>query len=151
MKQDSKMELIIDSNSENESFARVCVAAFAARLDPTMEEIADIKTAVSEAVTNCIIHGYENREGKIRICCELHEQTLHVEVEDKGVGIADVKRALEPLYTTKPEQERSGMGFSFMEAFMDELAVTSELGCGTRVVMEKEIGKAGRYGYSGAD
>ena len=147
----SRMELRIESSSENESFARICVAAFAARLDPTLEEIEDIKTAVSEAVTNCIIHGYEEREGEIRIGCQIEERRLRVEIEDTGVGIVDIKQAMEPLFTTKPELERSGMGFAFMEAFMDELAVTSEPGRGTRVVMEKEIGKAGSYGHSGTD
>ncbi len=147
----TSMELRIGSSSENESLARVCVAAFAARLDPTLEEIADIKTAVSEAVTNCIIHGYEGSEGEIRISCSIEEKRLHVEVEDQGVGIMDIKQAMEPLFTTKPELERSGMGFAFMEAFMDELSVTSSPGQGTKVVMEKEIGKAGLYGYSGTD
>lgn len=151
MEHNSKMELTIESRSENESFARVCIAAFAARLDPTLEEIADIKTAVSEAVTNSIIHGYENGEGDIRIRCEIAGNKLKVEVEDAGIGIRDVAKAMEPLFTTKPEQERSGMGFSFMEAFMDELAVTSEPGRGTKVVMEKQIGKAGPHGYSGTD
>lgn len=151
MERNSKMELIIESRSENESFARVCIAAFAARLDPTLEEIADIKTAVSEAVTNCIIHGYEEAEGDIRLRCEISGQKIRVEIEDAGVGIKDVEKAMEPLFTTKPEAERSGMGFSFMEAFMDELAVTSEPGRGTRVVMEKEIGKAGPHGNSGTD
>lgn len=151
MERKEKLELKIDSFSENESLARVCVAAFAARLDPTLEEIADIKTAVSEAVTNCIIHGYENGEGEIRIRCTIEGKKIRVEVEDAGIGIPDVRKAMEPLYTTKPEQERSGMGFSFMEAFMDELAVTSEPGCGTKVVMEKQIGKAGPYEYSGTD
>ncbi len=147
----ASMELRIGSSSENESLARICVAAFAARLDPTLEEIADIKTAVSEAVTNCILHGYEEGEGDIYIRCKIEEKRLYVEVEDKGVGIADIRQAMEPLFTTKPELERSGMGFSFMEAFMDELSVISSPGAGTKVSMEKEIGKAGSYGYSGTD
>ncbi|MCI8625354.1 MAG: anti-sigma F factor [Lachnospiraceae bacterium] len=147
----ASMELRIGSSSENESLARICVAAFAARLDPTLEEIADIKTAVSEAVTNCILHGYEEGEGDIYIRCKIEEKRLYVEVEDKGVGIADIRQAMEPLFTTKPELERSGMGFAFMEAFMDELSVISSPGAGTKVSMEKEIGKAGSYGYSGTD
>ena len=135
----ASMELRIGSSSENESLARICVAAFAARLDPTLEEIADIKTAVSEAVTNCILHGYEEGEGDIYIRCKIEEKRLYVEVEDKGVGIADIRQAMEP------------MGFAFMEAFMDELSVISSPGAGTKVSMEKEIGKAGSYGYSGTD
>ena len=134
------MELIIDSKSENESFARVVVASFVARLDPTLEEIADIKTAVSEAVTNCIIHGYEGKEGKIYIKCTLNGNKLTLLVNDEGVGIEDIHKAMEPMYTTKPQLERSGMGFSFMEAFMDELVVSSEVNRGTTVIMKKLIG-----------
>ena len=151
MNRDTKMELMIESSSENEGLARTCVAAFVTRLDPTMEEMADIKTAVSEAVTNCIIHGYEQQKGMIHIRCQISGRKVRVEAEHAGVGIRDIRQAMEPLYTSKPELERSGMGFSFMQAFMDELAVTSEPGCGTRVVMEKEIGKAGLYGHSGTD
>ena len=137
---DNTMELIIDSKSENESFARVVVASFVARLDPTLEEIADIKTAVSEAVTNCIIHGYEGKKGKIYIKCTLVGNTLTLLVNDEGVGIEDIHKAMEPMYTTKPQLERSGMGFSFMEAFMDELVVSSELNKGTTITMKKLIG-----------
>lgn len=115
------LELIIDSKSENESFARVAVAAFCTRLDPTLEEITDIKTAVSEAVTNCIVHGYEGGKGKIYINVNITGNTAEVIVKDNGIGIENIEKAMEPLYTTKPEQERSGMGFSFMEAFMDEI------------------------------
>lgn len=138
---DNTMELIIDSKSENESFARVVVASFVARLDPTLEEIADIKTAVSEAVTNCIIHGYEGKKGKIYIKCTLDGNTLTLLVNDEGVGIEDIHKAMEPMYTTKPQLERSGMGFSFMEAFMDKVEVESAPGEGTTVRMEKTIGK----------
>lgn len=127
------------SISKNESFARVVVAAFVTRLNPTLEEIADIKTAVSEAVTNSIIHGYENREGRIQIETHIVEDTVTVIVMDYGVGIANVNKAMEPLYTSKPELERSGMGFAFMEAFMDELFVESEVGKGTKVTMRKVI------------
>ena len=128
------VKLEFESRSHNEQFARVVTAVFAARLDPTVEEIEDIKTAVSEAVTNAVIHGYEKEEGIVRLFL-----TAEV-VEDDGVGIADIRRAMEPLYTSKPSRERSGMGFSFMEAFMDEVDVESEPGKGTRVRMVKKIG-----------
>lgn len=130
-----------DSISNNESFARVVVAAFVARLNPTLMEIADIKTAVSEAVTNSIIHGYENKEGRIKIETHIVEDTVTIIVTDNGVGIENIERAMEPMYTSKPELERSGMGFAFMEAFMDELFVESEMSGGTVVTMRKVIGK----------
>ena len=136
----NKMHLEIDSKSENESFARVAVAAFCTRLDPTIEEIADIKTAVSEAVTNCVVHGYEGKEGTITIECIIEDDWVTVLVHDDGVGIENINKAMEPLYTSKPELERSGMGFSFMEAFMDELEVNSKLGFGTTITMKKRIG-----------
>ena len=135
----NEMMLEFDSKSENEGFARSTVAAFAARLDPTLEEISDIKMAVSEAVTNAIIHGYENKPGKIQIRCKISGSTITIEICDKGIGIADIEKAKEPLYTTKPEWERSGMGFTFMETFMDHLTVDSEPGKGTKIVMEKQI------------
>ncbi len=135
------MKLIIESNSENEAFARTVVAAYITRLDPTLEELADVKTAVSEAVTNSIIHGYCGTDGEIEIICEIDGQDVYIEVADRGVGIADINKAMEPLYTTKPEWERSGMGFAFMEAFMDDLEVFSEVGKGTRVKLKKHIGK----------
>lgn len=135
----NEMELTFDSLSENESFARIAVAAFAAQLNPTIEEISDIKTAVSEAVTNSIIHGYDGRVGKINIKCSIFENVLTVEVSDQGIGIEDIEQAMQPLYTTRPELERSGMGFAFMEAFMDELLVYSETGAGTRIYMKKKI------------
>ena len=106
-KNSNSFEIIFDSKSENESFARVVVAAFCTRLDPTLEEISDIKTAVSEAVTNCIVHGYEGREGKISLKCELNDNELTIEVHDDGVGIDDIERAMEPMYTSKPQLERS--------------------------------------------
>ena len=138
-----KNEIIMEfsSNSENESLARTVISAFVARLDPTLEELADIKTAVSEAVTNAIIHGYEGEVHSICIRCRIEGKTLYVEVEDEGKGIEDVKQAMEPLFTTKPEQDRSGMGFSFMEAFMDELEVISKPHVGTLVKMRKTIGE----------
>lgn len=141
MRHENKMELVFESRSVNEGFARVAVAAFMTQLNPTLEEVSDVKTAVSEAVTNAIIHGYEKEVKKIWIRCHLIEQTLYIEVEDKGQGIADVTKAMEPLFTTKPELERSGMGFSFMEAFMDGIEVESEVGRGTIVKMQKIIGK----------
>ncbi|MDD7402358.1 MAG: anti-sigma F factor [Butyribacter sp.] len=135
------MKLIMESISENESFARTVVAAYITRLDPTLEELADVKTAVSEAVTNSIIHGYCGKNGEIEIICGIEGKEVTIQVSDKGVGIPDIEKAMEPLYTTKPEWERSGMGFAFMEAFMDVLEVISEVGKGTTVLMRKEIGK----------
>ena len=134
------MDMKIDSLSENEEFARVVVAVFASRLNPTLEEIDDIKTAVSEAVTNAVIHGYQNGTGVIGLCAEAEDQVLTVTVKDQGVGIPDVKAAMEPMYTTAPDGERSGMGFSFMEAFMDSVEVQSSPGEGTAVIMKKRIG-----------
>ena len=139
MKNTNEMTLIFDSRPVNEGLARVAVASFCTQLNPTLEEVADLKTAVSEAVTNCIIHAYEGQVHKIRLTCRLEERTLTVEVADQGVGIADVKKAMEPLYTTKPEADRSGMGFTFMEAFMDEVSVESKVGEGTTVHMKKII------------
>ena len=135
----NEMILEFDSKSENEGFARITVAAFVARLDPTLEEISDIKMAVSEAVTNAIIHGYENKAGKIKICCQIKGNMITIEIHDNGVGISDIEKAKEPLYTTRPEWERSGMGFTFMETFMDHLTVISEVGKGTTIVMDKQI------------
>lgn len=152
----NEAEIVFDAISSNESFARTAVAAFVSHLNLTVDEMADIKTAVSEAVTNAIIHGYENLDGygihgdqkpfdamihpgKVRMCCTLEEGILHIEVSDTGKGIENIEKAMEPLYTTRPEMERSGMGFSFMEAFMDELEVESEPGVGTTVHMKKKI------------
>ena len=148
-KTNNEMELVFDAVSINESLARVAVAAFVTEKNPTLEELSDIKTAVSEAVTNAIIHGYENDKRytvtcndaqRVRLYCSFTGNMLTIEIEDKGVGIIDVEQAMEPLFTTKPEQERSGMGFSFMEAFMDELEVESTVGEGTLIRMQKEIG-----------
>lgn len=135
----NKMHLEFESKSENEKFARVTAAAFVTRLDPTMEEISDLKTAVSEAVTNAIVHGYEGGEGMVHMEVEIEERTVTVTVWDDGVGIEDITQAMEPLFTTKPEEDRAGMGFMFMEAFMDELQVFSEVGKGTRIIMKKTI------------
>jgi stage II sporulation protein AB (anti-sigma F factor) len=129
----------IPSLSTNESFARAAVAAFCSSLNPTIEEISDIKTAVSEAVTNAIIHGYENSVGDIEIQCRIKNSTVEIIIEDYGCGIVNVDKAKEPLYTTKPELERSGMGFAVMETFMDELVVLSEKDVGTKVIMRKKI------------
>ncbi len=144
----NRMILEFESKSQNESFARTVVAAFAATMDPTIEELADIKTAVSEAVTNSIIHGYVDCIGMITMRCFINGNELAVEVEDSGVGIENISKAIEPLYTSRPELERSGMGFSFMEAFMDELEVESVVGKGTLVKMKKLIGKQGIKGYT---
>ncbi|MCI5650536.1 MAG: anti-sigma F factor [Fusicatenibacter sp.] len=138
----NKMSLEFESRACNESFARVSVAAFLAQLNPTMEEVADVKTAVSEAITNAIIHAYDSQVKKIRLDCELEGNVIRVCVTDYGKGIEDVEKAMEPMYTTRPDLERSGMGFSFMEAFMDRLEVDSTPGHGTVVRMEKCIGRA---------
>lgn len=135
------MEIEFLAVSQNEGLARVAVASFISTQNPTLEEISDVKTAVSEAVTNAIIHGYEGQSGNITMRCWLLEKFLHIEVEDKGKGIVNIEKAMEPLFTTKPEMERSGMGFAFMEAFMDKLEVESIVGVGTKVTMEKELGR----------
>lgn len=136
---ENEMKLELMSKSCNEAFARIAVAAFASQLDPTIEEIADIKTAVSEAVTNCIIHGYENTLGIIKIHCMIKEHSIIIEIADSGVGIEDIHLAKEPLYTSKPNLERSGMGFTIMQSFMDELNVESVINLGTKVTMKKKI------------
>ena len=153
----NEMALEFDAISSNESLARVAVSAFVSSINPTLEELNDIKTAVSEAVTNAIIHCYENlygygkygekkpayiviHPGKVRLRCTLTEDVLEIEVADDGCGIEDIDKAMEPLYTTKPLLERSGMGFAFMEAFMDDLEVESEPGHGTVVRMKKKLG-----------
>lgn len=140
MENTNEMSIEFDSRSCNEGFARVAVAAFCTQLNPTLEEVADVKTAVSEAITNSIIHGYENEVHKIRIECKTVGHELYLTVIDHGKGIEDVKKAMEPLFTTKPEWNRSGMGFAFMEAFMDEVVVVSEIGRGTEVHMKKTVG-----------
>lgn len=137
------MRVEFDSISANEAFARVTVAAFMTQMNPSMEEVADVKTAVSEAVTNAIIHGYGGEVHKILIEGEIDGALLSLRITDQGVGIRDVAKAMEPLYTSRPELERSGMGFLFMEAFMDEVQVESEPGKGTAVTMKKQIGQRG--------
>ena len=138
---ENEMKLEFISKSSNESFARITIAAFAAQLDPTIEELADIKTAVSEAVTNCIIHGYENRLGVVKMSAKLHDDEIEIEISDNGKGIANIEMAKEPLYTTKPNLERSGMGFTIMESFMDSVKIESVVGLGTKVTMTKKIKK----------
>ncbi|MDE5873577.1 MAG: anti-sigma F factor [Lachnospiraceae bacterium] len=140
MNNTSEMVVEFSGEAQNESFARMVVAAFITRTNPTLEEVSDIKTAVSEAVTNSIIHGYEKSSGMISIRTRVDGRMVYIEVKDNGKGIEDIKKAMEPLYTSKPQEDRSGMGFSFMEAFMDGLTVESEYGVGTIVKMWKEIG-----------
>ena len=138
---ENEMKLEFASKSNNEAFARITVAAFASQLDPTIEELADIKTAVSEAVTNCIIHGYENSDGVVKITSKIFANTIEIEISDSGKGIEDVELARKPLYTTKGNLERSGMGFTIMESFMDEVHIESVVGLGTKITMKKLIKK----------
>lgn len=139
MKTENYIKISFPSKSVNEAFARSCIAAFCAQLDPTVEQINDIKTSVSEAVTNAIVHGYKNTVGIIYITAAINQNTLTVKIVDKGVGIEDVKKAMEPMYTGDPNSERAGIGFMVMSSFMDTLKVKSSLGKGTRVVMTKKI------------
>lgn len=148
MRDTNEMKIEFDSCSENEGFARVAAAAFLTQLNPTVEEVSDVKTAVSEAVTNAVIHGYEGKlldaDGavhKIVMVCRIEKKKFTLEIRDNGVGIEDIRKAREPMYTSKPELDRSGMGFAFMEAFMDEVCVESAPGEGTVVTMTKTIGK----------
>ena len=142
MKSENYMNLEFPSRSANEGFARAAAACFAAQFDPTLEEVNDVKTAVSEAVTNCIVHAYENKVGKIYITVSLYDEGLvKIKIRDKGRGIEDVKKAMEPLYTTAAG-ERAGLGFAVMESFMDKVRVHSKAGQGTSVILEKRI--AGR-------
>lgn len=141
--QRNEMETTFLSLAENESFARVVIAAFAVQMSPTVSEIADIKTAVSEAVTNAIVHGYEGVSGMVTLRARIDDHNLTVEVQDKGKGISNIEQAMEPFYTSHPEQERSGMGFAVMQTFMDELHVDSAPGQGTTVRMRKRIRNGG--------
>ena len=134
-----EIKISFPASSENECFARTAVSAFISRLDPHIDELADIRTAVSEAVTNCIIHGYEEQEGIIKIECKLFANSVEIVISDEGKGIEDINKAKEPLYTSKPDLERSGMGFTIMESFMDEMKVESILGIGTKVTMKKML------------
>lgn len=139
MKYQNFMKLSFPSKSANEGFARAAVAAFCAQLDPTVEQINDVKTSVSEAVTNCIVHGYRDTFGVIYITATIKEDTVTIKIADKGVGIEDVSKAMQPLFTTDPKGERAGIGFAIMQSFMDSVKVKSALGKGTRVVMTKKI------------
>ncbi|MBS4960631.1 MAG: anti-sigma F factor [Clostridiales bacterium] len=140
MRFENEMRLTFLSRSENEAFARVTAAAFFARLDPPVSDISDIKTAVSEAVTNAIIHGYEsNRDGMVTIFCGYIGSRIYIDVTDEGRGIEDIAKARQPLFTTKPEEDRSGMGFTVMETFMDSVSIWSEPGKGTKVSMMKQL------------
>ena len=139
MVQENHMQVSFDAKSVNEGLARMIVTAFMADMNPTLDQIADVKTAVSEAVTNAIIHGYDEEGTQVELTCDQNGQQLVVTVEDQGVGIETLDQAMQPFYTSKPELERSGMGFAFMEAFMDKVEVRSRKGEGTRVVMWKYI------------
>ena len=136
---DNEMKLEFVSKTNNEAFARIAVAAFVSQLDPTIDELSDIKTAVSEAVTNSIIHGYEDEEGIVKITAKLFGNTVEIEVSENGKGIANIEEARKPLYTSKPNMERSGMGFTIMESFMDYVNVESAVGLGTKITMKKKI------------
>ena len=135
----NKMNLKFSSLSENESFARLAVVSFCSNKIKDLEDISDIKTCVSEAVTNCIVHAYFGTIGEIEISCELTDEKVVIEIVDSGVGIEDINEAKKPFFTSKPEMERSGMGFTIMEGFMDEMEIVSELGKGTRVRLVKKI------------
>lgn len=135
----NRVQICMDSRSVNESFARMAAAAFVAPIDPTYGELSDIKTAVSEAVTNAIIHGYKHENGQVELIFTLEERKLTIQITDRGAGILDIDAARTPLFTTKPELERSGMGFTVMESFMDEVTVTSKPNEGTTVVMVKQF------------
>lgn len=136
---DNEMKLEFTSKTSNEAFARITVAAFAAQLDPTIDELSDIKTAVSEAVTNSIIHGYDDEDGIVKIEAKIFANNIEIVISDRGKGIENVEMAMRPLYTSKPNLERSGMGFTIMESFMDEVKVESAIGFGTKVIMKKKI------------
>ncbi len=136
---DNEMKLEFTSKTSNEAFARITVAAFAAQLDPTIDELSDIKTAVSEAVTNSIIHGYDDEDGIVKIEAKIFANNIEIVISDRGKGIENVEMAMRPLYTSKPDLERSGMGFTIMESFMDEVKVESVIGFGTKVIMKKKI------------
>ena len=141
MQFDNEARVFFPAKSENESFARIFASGFFSQLDPTIAEMSEIKTAVSEAVTNAIIHGYENKNGAVELFCGFHKRILYIEVADNGIGIADIPQARTPLYTSKPEMERSGMGFTVMETFMDTVRIESILGKGTRIFMSKTLAK----------
>ena len=140
MKNENFFKISFPSRSVNESFARMTIAAFCMQFDPDIEQMNDIKTAVSEAVTNCVVHAYPDTQGTIYITAKLKNNTLTISVRDKGVGIADIRQAMQPMYTTDTKSERAGLGFAVMLTFMDKVKVYSSQGKGTRVVMTKNIG-----------
>ncbi|MBQ1989237.1 MAG: anti-sigma F factor [Clostridia bacterium] len=147
MKLKNKFNMTLEARSANESFARACVSAFATQLDPTLEEISDIKTAISEAVTNCIVHAYKEKLGKIYITAEIYEENvIKIKIRDKGCGIENIEKAMEPLYTTIGG-ERAGLGFAVMQSFMDSVKVVSRIGKGTSVTMSKKISR--RFNVNG--
>lgn len=134
------MKVVFPSLSENERFARIAVSGFLSFIDPKVDELADIKTAVSEAVTNCIVHGYPDEVGQIELTVKVFEDNIvRIKVSDKGCGIEDIDKAMQPLFTTKPEEDRAGLGFAVMESFMDKIKVKSKLGKGTAVTLEKTV------------
>lgn len=141
MMYDNQMTVSFLSKSQNEAFARAVTAAFVTQLDPTISDISDIKTAVSEAVTNAVIHGYENKEGMIHLFCGYQKNTIYIEIIDFGKGIENLEQARQPLFTSKPELERSGMGFTVMEMFMDEVEIETSLEKGTKIRMKKILKK----------
>lgn len=141
MQYENEARVFFSAKSENEAFARLFTVGLLTQLDPTISEMTDIKTAVSEAVTNAIIHGYEKQEGQVELFCGYRENKVYIEVADRGKGISDISQAREPLYTSKPEMERSGMGFTIMETFMDHIHIESKVGEGTRIFMEKTLVK----------
>lgn len=143
MSVDNKICITFPSSSKNESLARNLISCFCLELNPSVSELSDIKTAVSEAVTNCIVHGFPDRVGEITIKSEIIDDKIHINIIDDGVGIDNMKEALEPFFTSKPEEDRSGMGFTIMKSFMDEVVVKSEKGKGTEVYMIKKINKNG--------
>ena len=136
---DNKMKMTFLAKSENEAFARTVVAGFVMNLDPTVEQITDVKTAVSEAVTNCVVHGYPDEMGEILLECEITDRVLHIKIRDFGVGISNLDQVLEPFYTSKPLEERAGMGFTIMRTFMDSFEIESRLNEGTIVKMSKDL------------
>ena len=135
----NKLSLKFSAKNENESFARLAVASFCSARIKDIEQISDIKTVVSEAVTNAIVHGYENADGDVLINCEISDESIRLEIIDYGVGIKDIEKAKMPFYTSKPELERSGMGFTVMEGFMDKMEIISSVGSGTKVVLFKKL------------
>lgn len=139
MEYQNAFRVFFAAKSQNEGLARIMTAAFLSQYDPTLSEITDVKTAVSEAVTNAIIHGYEDKTGEVELFCGYHEGKIYIEVADRGMGIDDIDQAREPLFTSKPELERSGMGFTIMETFMEGVRIESKKGEGTRIFMEKTL------------